>query len=118
MRTSLSSTQLRFLGLTLRQRRIKTLGFRVLSLRNRKSNIVFYFYVINSMNKSKLRLFSNENIIVWSIFEKHGFFCSYGHIGCVLEKIYLTPVVYYRIFSVLVKRYSFPHSSNHLSLIN
>ena len=54
----------------------------------------FYFHVNNAINKSKLRLFSKENNNLWSIFEKHVLFGGYSQIGCVLEKIYLTPEWY------------------------
>ena len=52
------------------------------------------------MNKSKLRLFSKEKINIWSIFEKHVFFGGYGHIACVLEKIYWTPESYISVYLV------------------
>ena len=76
------------------------------SLRNGKTNIFFYFHVNNSINKSKLRLFAKENINIWSVFEKHVLFGGYNNIGCVLEKIYLTPEWYITVCLVFLSNFT------------
>ena len=100
LKTSIISTQLSSLWLTLWQRRLKTLGF-VSIFMKRENKQTSYFYVSNYLNKIKLRLFSNENILYMDYFWKACFW-GYGHIGCILEKTYFTPDWYIIVYLVFL----------------
>ena len=90
----------------------KNIRFLFLSLRNGKTNDLFYFYVNNYVNKSKLRHWSNGNIYIWSIFENI-FWGLLPSRLCFRENIFNSRVVCYRLFSIPVKRYSSPPSRRH-----